>query len=137
MTFDRKDFEDLSAHRKVNRELELMPLHRMLQAAAPIMASMVTGSDAWDKYLAILQGFVDQAKNSKLNAESRLAAPDVWEHGQLMKLKADILTCNAMIEAWTVAMQLPKALIEGGEIANTIVAQFEAKHASTAEKALP
>ena len=137
MAYDRKDLKAAVADRAHEQQRALMPLTRMLSAAVPVMNSLMTESDAWNRYLEILQGFVEQTKNSKLMAESRLAAPDVWEHGQLMKLKNDVLTCSAMVEALTVAMQLPKALLEGGAAAKEIVAKFEEKNAESAGQAQP
>lgn len=137
MTYDRKDHVALVAAKEQRREQDMMPMYRMLSGAAPVMTELVTGSDAWDRYLQILQGFVDRAKSAKARAEAQLADPAVWEPYQLMKLKSDILTSGAMVEALMVAMELPKALIEGGDAAKLIVSKFEAKHEQPAGQAQP
>ncbi len=131
MPFDRKDFEAAATGRKDQRERELMPLIRLLQSAAPVMAEMMTGSDDWNRYLAILSGFVDRLQAGKATATARLADPGVWEPTQLTKLKSDILTADAMLDVLQTAMQLPKAIIDGGEAAAKIVKKFEARHEAT------
>lgn len=137
MPFDRKEYDESVASRQVNRQREVMPLVRLLQGAAPVMNEVLTGSDAWDRYLTILQGFVERLKVGRTAAQSRLSDPGVWEHHQLVKLKSDILIAEAMLDILKTVMELPKALIEGGETATEIISQFEAKHAGTAEKTLP
>lgn len=137
MPFDRKEYQESTASRQVKREREMMPMIRLLQGAAPVMHEMLTGTDAWDRYLAILQGFVERLKIGKASAQTRLSSPDVWEPHQLVKLKSDILVADAMLDILKTVMELPKALIEGGETAKEIINQFEAKHAGTAEKTLP
>lgn len=131
MTFDRKDFKESVASREVSHEREMMPLIRVLQGAAPVMNTLMTESDAWNRYLAILSGFAERLKASKAYAQFRLSAPDIWEPFQLTKLKSDILVADAGLEMLQVAMELPKALIEGGAKAQEIVNQFEVKHENT------
>jgi len=131
MPFDRSEFKDSIASRESSREQELMPLIRALQGAAPVMNAMMTESDAWNRYLSILQGFVTRIKAAQDQAAARLSGSGVWEPSQLIKLKSDVLTCGAMLEAFTIAIELPKALMDGGEAAQEIVSKFETKHPST------
>lgn len=132
MPFDRKDFKESVTARADKREREMMPLIRVLQGAAPVMNELMTGSDVWNRYLAILTGFAERLKAGKTHAQARLAAQDVWESQQLMKLKSDILVADGMLDMLQTAMELPKALIEGGSVAQEIVAKFEAKHEQSA-----
>ncbi len=137
MSFDRADFKATVADRTQQRERELMPLIRVLQSAAPVMTELMTGLDAWNRYLAILSGFAERLQIGKATAAAKLADPGIWEPSQLTKLKSDILTADAMIDVLQTAMQLPKALIEGGEAAAKIVKNFEEKHEQLADKAKP
>ena len=111
-----------------DRARQMIPLLRVIEAAAPVMQSVMTTSDHWNRYLTFLQGFVEKTKARKLAAELRLADPAVWDPESLMKLKGDILAAGAMIEAWEVAIQLPRAIIDGGAEAEKMIKEFEEKH---------
>ena len=126
MSFDKKDFLDSVSQKAKERTANVMPLLRAVQAVAPVMEKLMTDTH-WDRYLAYLQGYVNQARAAKENAQAKLSDPAVWDTGQLTKLKSDIIVADAMIEAWTTAMQLPKALISGAEEANKTIARFEEK----------
>lgn len=133
MPFDRNDHQALLAKRDNKLQQDMMPLIQVLQRAAPVMQSMMTGSDAWDRFLTILQGFSDRINASKNSATASMADPTLWEPYQLAKIKSDIIVCIAMLDILKTVMELPKALIEGGEAANELVNKFEADHA-TAEQ---
>ena len=121
MSFDKKEFLETVAKRSQERNSGNMPLFRAAVAVAPIMEKLMTGSDVWDRYLQHLQAYINQAETSKLNAQAKISDPAIWDAGALAKLKSDILIAEAMIQAWRVAMQLPKALIQGGEEAQAIL----------------
>ena len=137
MPFDHDDFQKSVDRKQVDRTRTLMPLIRVLENAAPVMNELMTADGNWNRYLAILQGFVEGIKIAKAAAEQRLADSNLWEHHHLVKLKSDVLQSAAMLDILTTVMELPKAILEGGEAAHDIVTNFEAKHASTAEKTLP
>ena len=130
MSFDRAQFQAALAQRAGERTGNLMPMLRVAAAVGPVMQRLLTGTDAWDRYLSHLQGYIDQALQAKAAAQAKLADPAVWRGNDLMKLKSDVIVADAMIEAWTLAMNLPRALIEGGELARAQIARFE--HASPA-----
>lgn len=131
MEADRKEFHKKTEQHALERQQQMMPMVRMLAGAAPVMQAMMTESDAWNRYLAILQGFLETIKKSRAMAQDRLSDPTVWEPYQLVKLKSDVLQATAMIEALETAIQLPKALLEGGEAAKEIISKFEAQHETT------
>jgi hypothetical protein len=132
VSYDRKEFLDTVSKKAQERTANVMPLLRAVQAVAPVMEKLLTDTH-WDHYLAYLQGYVNQAKAAKENAQAKLSDPAVWDTGQLTKLKSDIIVADAMIEAWTTAMQLPKALISGAEEANKTIARFENASAGQAQ----
>lgn len=133
MSFEKAEFLANVASRVQERNSALMPALRQLQAVAPVMEKLMTGSDSWDRYLQYLQGYIEQADQAKIRAQTKMGDPRVWDSGDLMKLKSDILIADAMAEAWTVAIELPKALIAGANEASLTIARFEEKHGPTGQ----
>lgn len=129
MSFDRDQFLETVTKKAQERTSGLMPLLRQAQSVAPVMERLITHTD-WDKYLQYLQSYINQAERAKANAQRRMGDPSVWDTSLLAKLKSDILVADAMIEAWTAAMELPKALIAGADEAGKIIARFEENAAS-------
>lgn len=132
MPFDKSQFLATVAERAQERNASLMPVLRQLQAVAPVMQSLLTGSDAWDRYLTYLQGYIEQASAAKIRAQSKMSDPMVWDAHDLTKLKSDILIADAMIDAWRAAIELPKSLINGATEAGKTIARFEESKNETA-----
>jgi len=114
MSYDRKDFLEAVKEKAHKRRVDALPSVMALQAAGVIMARLTTGSAEWNRYLSYLQGQIDKTRVQKENAHTKLADPAIWEPYQLNKLKADIIASDAMITALQWAMELPKALVDGG-----------------------
>jgi hypothetical protein len=129
VSFDRDQFLETITKRAGEHTSSLMPLLRQAQSVAPVMERLVTNTD-WDKYLQYLQSYINQAERAKANAQRKLGDPSVWEASLLTKLKSDILIADAMIEAWTMSMELPKALIAGADEAGKIIARFQPEEES-------
>lgn len=135
MAFDRKDFLATITERAQERNTIMMPALRQLQAVSPVMQTLLTGSDAWDRYLTYLQGYIEQAGEAKARAQSKITAPEAADPLVLAKLRVDILTADAMADAWKVAINLPHVLINGATEASKTISQFEeAKNAHTSEQ---
>lgn len=133
MSFDRKEFLDTVTQRSQERTSNLMPLLRQAQAVAPVMEKLLTGTD-WDRYLSYLQNLINLARAAKESAQDKLGSdPNVWDVNSLTKLKSDILVADGMIKAWTLAMELPKALIAGAEEAGKIISRYETKDTEKAD----
>lgn len=134
MAFDRKEFLDTISERAQERNAAMMPALRQLQAVAPVMQSLLTGSDAWDRYLTYLQGYIEQAEDAKARAQSKITSPEAADPMVLAKLRVDILTAESMVEAWEAAINLPHVLISGAsEAAKTIAKIGEEKNGSTGQ----
>ena len=129
MNADPNDFAARLREKHAQRQNEAMPMIRAAAAVAPIMDRLMTTPD-WDRYLQYLQARVDQAKKSRETALAKLASPEVFDLAEMTKLKTLITTADSMIAAWEFAMGLPKALVEGGEAALALAAEFEKKHES-------
>src|SRR5687768_2602712 len=109
MSYDRTDFNAKLAEKARKRDASAIPAYRAIQAAGVIMAKVTTNSDEWNRYLSILQGQIDKTRERLLAARAKQDDPALWDIAERNKLKADILQAEAMIAAWELAMQLPKA----------------------------
>jgi hypothetical protein len=130
MTYDRDEFRAKAEEKSVRRQVEFLPMAKIIASASPVMQG-VTGDQNWDRYLSYLQGFIDRTRNQVSIAQTKMADPGVWEHKDLLKLKADILVGEAMVQALTLAITLPKAIMEGSEEAKKLIDDFEKRHEST------
>lgn len=124
MAYDRKDFDDGAAERKQARRVEFLPMARVLAGAAPVMSAL-TGDASWDRYLTYLQGFVERTTAALVSTRAKLDDPNLWGHLELVKLKSDILVAEGMVQALTLAINLPKAILEGAEQAQKLITEFE------------
>ena len=95
------------------------------RGAQSFMAKLTTGSEEWNRYLSYLQGQIETTRGRKADALSKMADPAVWDTQVLTKLKSDILQADAMIAAWEWAMELPKALADGGAEATEFLNKLE------------
>lgn len=123
--YDKREFLEAVKQKSSQRTLDNMPFLRAAAAVAPVMEKLTTNSEHWDRYLSYLSGFIKQAEAYKANAQAKLGDPTVWQPDVLMKLKSDILVADSAIQAWMSAMELPRALIEGGEQAVNAITRFE------------
>jgi hypothetical protein len=131
MTFSRQEWNERLAAKAKQRAGDSLPAVRALQAAGVIMAKLTTSSDEWNRYLSYLQGQVDRVRAARADAQAKLNSPDIWEPSQMNKLKADILQADAMISAWEFAMQLPKALVDGGAEATEFLNKLDRENGET------
>lgn len=132
MIADREDFAALAAEKKHERQGEMLPMARIVASAAPIM-DRVTKSDDWNRYLTFLQGFLVRLSAQREVAVAKLASPAVWDTESLLKLKSDVLQAQAGIDWLSLAIALPKAIMEDAGGANSLIAEFEAKRESAGQ----
>lgn len=125
--YDRKTFTDRIAAKAKQQNAAQIPAFRALQTVGAVMANLITNDDKWNRYLQLLQGQIDKTRAQKEAAQSRMNDPAIWDPQHLAKLKSDIREADAMIAAWELAMQLPKALIEGGQEATELLNKMETK----------
>ena len=128
MTFDRDQFDKATDARKNGRTREIMPLLRAVEAAAPVMQKMMTESDNWNRYLTYLQGFIEKARQRKAMTFAQIDNPSILDDKDLRRLKNDLVIAQSMIDAWTLAVELPKAIIDNGAEAQAIIDKFEREH---------
>lgn len=135
MAYDRKEFLAKVTERAQERNAGMLPVLRQLQAVAPVMQKLLTGSDTWDRYLTYLQGFIEQAQAAKTRAQALIGGPEASDPQVLARLRVDIIVADAMTEAWQLAIELPKGLIDGATEASKIITRFEKNDEQTAGKA--
>ena len=123
MAFDRKDY----VVNKPDRAGQMMPLVRLVAGAAPVMNAL-THDENWNRYLTYLQGMIERFTSSRDLAKAKLSDSVTWKHEELLKLKSDALVADAMIQAWQLAMDIPKAIMDGSQEAQRVIQEFEEKH---------
>ena len=123
MPFDKEDFIANLATAREKRARESLPQLRVIQAQAQVMEKLLVTPE-WNRYLSYLQELVNKTEVSKASAQARQNDPAIWDPQQLAKLKSDVLQADAMLQAWDVAMRLPKLLIEDAEKAAEMIAEF-------------
>ena len=128
MPYDREDFLKAAGAKSIERTREIMPLLRAVEAAAPVMQKMLTGSEHWDRYLSYLQGFVEKAKQRKAVTFAQIENPAILADPDLRRLKNDLVIAQTMIDAWTLAIELPNAIMENAEKAQEVINRFEQEH---------
>lgn len=132
MEADRRDHVAAVRGRQDERAREIMPLVRLVSGAAPVMDAL-TNDPNWDRYLTYLQGILGSWTTARDGAREKLASPAVWSHEDLLKLKCDVLVADATIQAFQLAIDLPKAIMGGSEEAKRIIEEFEARNESAGQ----
>lgn len=132
MSYERAEFAALQADKRHEREAQMLPMARVLAGAAPLMDRM-TRSDDWNRYLSYLQGYLERLTAQKGLAAAKLADPAQWNTENLLKLKSDILIAQAGLDWLNLAISLPKAIMEGAEKAESLIADFESKRESAGQ----
>ena len=130
MSYDKQEWLESVGTKMRERTADTLPALKMMQAQAAPMHQVLTQFDYWNRYLSFLQELINRTTARKELAQARMQDPAIWDARQLAKLKSDILTADAMIQAWDVAMKLPKALIEDAGKAKELIEQFEKKDES-------
>lgn len=130
MIVDRKDFEGSLEAKQTRKRAEMMPMIRLVAGAASVMVELQV-DEKWTRYQQILQGVVEKWKAQRDNAKDLLGGSGLAD-ADLRKLNTDVLTANAAISAWELALSLPAAIAKGGEEAAAIVKDFERKNESAA-----
>ena len=123
MPFDRYEFIASLASTRERKARDSLPQLRVVQAQAVVMDALLVTPE-WNRYLSYLQELVNRTMASKAAAQARQNDPSIWDPQQLAKLKSDVLQAEAMLQAWDIAMRLPKALIEDAEKATAMIAEF-------------
>lgn len=131
MIADREDFGRMVDAKHQARRAEIMPMARLLAGASPIMAELMV-DERWTRYQQALQGLVDRWKLQRDSAKDKLGSSGLAD-AELRKLNTDVLTANATITAFELAIQLPAEIAKGGSEAAAMVKEYEKKNAAADE----
>lgn len=127
MSYDRKEFSASLKDVHERKQAAWQPVARLVQGAAVVMDGLVR-DEAWGRYATYLQGVMDRFTVQRKLALDKLADPMVSDEKEMRKLKSDIAIADTTISTLKFAMELPVAIINGGEEAKEFVKKFEDKN---------
>lgn len=133
MSYDRQQFLDTIKQRTAERQGEMMPLLRVVQAAGQVMETLTTNSEPWNRYLSYLQGQIDKAEATRRAAQDKLSDPTIWDAQTMAQIKSGMLEAGAMIRAWQLAMELPKLIMENSDRVQDVINKFDQSHEPTGQ----
>ena len=129
MSFDRAEFKKFSEDQNAGRVKSQIPHLRALMAVAPRMEAL-THDEKWDTYCAYLTGIKEKLEAAKNGAQVRLNSPAVVNNDEMMTQKIALLVNEAQIQMIDLALELPKALLDGADDAKRLVEKFEQDNSS-------
>ena len=136
MIADRKDAAEMLSRRHVERQQSMLPMARVLAGAAPVMDKLAR-TEEWNRYCTYLQGVSEQFAARKKIALQKLGDPSVTEDQQVRKLRQDIFIADVSMDTLKFAIELPAAILKGGEEASQFVKDFEKKNENPAGSVNP
>jgi len=124
MGFDREEYrQQIAGKAKERITADAKNLHMIERAALDAVA--VTSDPHWDLYLSYLQNAIEETKGQKARLMEKLGDSRVVESAEIMHLKLHIAECTGMLNAWIVARDLPKELMENGDKARSLLEKVE------------
>jgi hypothetical protein len=123
MAYDRSDHLAVVRDRQHEKAREIMPLVRLVAGASAAMTA-VTTDDNWNRYLSFLQGISDSFTKALESARTKLGSGSLTAEA-LQKLNCDAMVAKATIDAFRLAIDLPRAIMEGKGEADRLVKEFE------------
>jgi len=119
---DKKEI--IESLRLQEHERTLKQKYKILQFQYPVAELTKLQKDSnWNLYRSLLQGKVEQLKQSLDLAEERFKDPRV-DDTELPRLKHTYLLVQAQVEAFTIAIDLPQMLIDDVDKAQKALNEF-------------
>lgn len=87
-----------------------LPMELLRQAE--VKSRHLTQDRNWDTYLTYLQANIESLKVMVEGATAKLVDPKTLDHAEMMAAKMVIVEANAMIRAFTMSIQYPKAIMD-------------------------
>ena len=127
MAFDREQYDAAVAKQAGEKtQQRLTALYPIRQAA--VSASRLTGHDAWDSFVRILQAMIEQEQASKCHWQAVLTDPATnWDDASLANAKGQLVRADAKLEVLELTQDLPRQLIESGAQVDALIKQLESK----------
>jgi hypothetical protein len=130
MIADRKDVSAVLEKRHSEASARIVPMARLIQGAA-VVADGLKRTPEWERYCTYLQGIAEQFKVKKAEAQRKLGDPAVTKDDDVRKLRQDIFIADVTMDTLKFAIELPAAILQGGEEADKFIEAFEKKNETT------
>jgi hypothetical protein len=127
---DRKDVAGVLEKRHAAASANIIPMARLIQGAA-VVADKLQRTPEWERYCTYLQGMAEQWKGRKAVALQKLGDPSVTKDEDVRKLRQDIFVADVTMDTLKFAIELPAAILQGGEEADNFIKAFEKKNETT------
>jgi hypothetical protein len=88
-------------------------------------------SPEWERYVTYLQGVLNQFAARKQVAMQKLGDPTVTKDEDVRKLRQDVFTADVTVDTLKFCIELPAAILKGGEEADKFIQTFEKKNEAT------
>ena len=134
MIVDRKDAVGTLAERHAHAQNRMLPMARILAGAAPVMDKLAR-TEEWSRYCTYLQGVSERFAGQKQVALGKLGDPGIVDDQQIRKLRQDVFEADVWVNALKFAVELPAAIVKGGEEATEMVAKLEKKNETAGQAA--
>ena len=132
MIADKKDVVGTLQERHAQAQNRMLPVARILAGAAPIMDKLAR-TEEWSRYCTYLQGVSERFAGQKQVALAKLGDPTVIDEQQVRKLRQDVFEADVWVNSLKFAVELPSAIVKGGEEAAQMVAKLEKKNEAPAQ----
>jgi len=124
MPIDRARYE---RHRKETDDgtgAKRMPAIMQLMHAVPPMERLTSNND-WNKYLSVVQAWLEQVKGERKLLIESLADSSTVEYEHIMRHKLQISMADGCIKAWEQAMSLPVQIVENKKSVDELLAKLK------------
>lgn len=95
-------------------------LHQIARAAPPM--EVLTQSEEWNTYVSYLQAQLEKAENEILLFTEKLLSPGLWDHTEMVRIKAAILTLQERATTLKASIEIPKHIIDSGKRVDELLA---------------
>lgn len=130
MIADRKDVTASLAKRHTEAQGRIIPMARLIVGAAAIMDKLQR-TEEWTRYCTYLQGVMERFETQKQHAQQKLCDPSITKDDDVRKLRQDIFIADVTISTLKFSIELPAAILQGGDEASKFIADFEKKNETT------
>lgn len=134
MIADRKDAVSPIEKRHNEAQARMLPMARIVAGAAPL-ADSLQRTPEWERYCTYLKGMADRFAAQKQVAQQKIGDPSIVDDAQVRKLRQDIFEADVWVRAMQFAIELPAAIIQGGDEADKFISSMEKKNEATSQAA--
>ncbi len=111
---DRKDFDEFLDKQAKEQRKEQIP-HLKMASQAAVSAEQLIGHPAWDRYLQTIKALIGDAEKHREMWSDILHNPTAVNIDAIIKAKIGYAECNARVQAWQAALDLPADIMAAGK----------------------